>query len=165
MYLMYFFNIDILVLNIDILLLINIYILLKTVDVLNIFLDIDILVLNIDILLLINIDILNNDILSSYWKRGKYNIFILFSYPNRDIETNGGWVGLLWWVVSDGVGPQGRGPPDLLGGVGCTIRILMGAGVVDGSGSERCLSGGSWVIEKSLLQQLKGGAGKGINCS
>ena len=32
------------------------------------------------------------------------------------------------WVVSDGVGPQGRGPRDLLGGVGCTIEILMGEG-------------------------------------
>ena len=34
------------------------------------FLNIDILPLNIDILP----DILNNDILSSYWKRGKYKI-------------------------------------------------------------------------------------------
>ena len=31
------------------------------------------------------------------------------------------------WVVSDGVGPQGRGPHDLFGGVGCTTEILMGA--------------------------------------
>ena len=32
------------------------------------------------------------------------------------------------WVVSDGVGPQGRGPHDLFGGVGCTTEILWGEG-------------------------------------
>ena len=68
------------------------------------FLNIEILPLNIDILL----DILNNDILSSYWKRGKYKI------------------------------AGQRGPHDLFGGVGCTTEILMGvggAGVVDGDSS------------------------------
>ena len=75
------------------------------------FLNIDILALNIDI----PPDNLNNGILSSYWERGKYKIFILFSYPNRGNKTNGGWGGLLWWVVSDGVGQQGRGLMIFLG--------------------------------------------------
>ena len=50
--------------------------------------------------------------------------------------------------MSDGIGPQGRGPHDLSGGVGCTTEILMaggggggGAEVVDGNSSERCSSG------------------------
>ena len=46
------------------------------------FSNIDILALNIDILP----DILKNDILSSYWKRGKYKISIKFSYFSR-IQT------------------------------------------------------------------------------
>ena len=56
------------------------------------FLNIDILALNIDILP----DILNNDILSSFWKQGKYQVFILFSYTNRGNRINGGWGGLFW---------------------------------------------------------------------
>ena len=32
------------------------------------------------------------------------------------------------WVVLDGAGPQGRGPHDLFGGVGCTTEILIGGG-------------------------------------
>ena len=31
-------------------------------------------------------------------------------------------------VVSDGGGPQDRGPHDLFGGVGCTIKVIMGRG-------------------------------------
>ena len=34
-----------------------------------------------------------------------------------------------------------QGPHDLLRGVGCTIKILMGRGVVDEGSSEICLSG------------------------
>ena len=79
------------------------------------FSNIDILALNIDILP----DILNNDMLSSYWKRGKYKIFIL-----QMVVAGEGCCGE--WVVSDGVGLQGRGPHDLFGGVGCAIEILMG---------------------------------------
>ena len=56
------------------------------------FLNIDILALNVNILP----DILNNGILSSFPKRGKYKIFTLFSYPNRGNKTNGGWGELLW---------------------------------------------------------------------
>ena len=41
--------------------------------------------------------------------------------------------------MSDGVGPQGRGLRGF--GVGCTIEILVGARVVDGGSSGRCLSG------------------------
>ena len=69
-----------------------------------------------------------------------FTLFALFSHPNRGNKTNGGWGGLLWWVVSDGVGPQGRGAHDRSGGVGCIIKILMGVGVVDGGNSEKCLS-------------------------
>ena len=86
-------------------------------------------------------DILNNDILSSYWKRGKYKILYFPRFGNKDslkfsyfsrIQTEAteqvmageGCCGE--WVVSDGVGPQGRGPHDLFRGVGCTIKILMG---------------------------------------
>ena len=80
---------------------------------------------------------------SSFWKRGNYKIFILFSYPNlKQIVSGESCCGE--WVVSDGAGPQSRGPHDLFGGVGCTIEILMegaGLGVVDGGNSERCLSG------------------------
>ena len=86
------------------------------------FLNIDILALNTDILP----DILNNDILSSFSKRGKLKIFILFSYPNRGNRTNMAEEGCGEWFVSDGVGPQGMCPHDLFGGVGCTIEILMG---------------------------------------
>ena len=50
------------------------------------FLNADILVLNTDILS----DILNIDILPSYWKQGNYKTFMLFSYPNRGNKTNGG---------------------------------------------------------------------------
>ena len=83
------------------------------------FLNIDILALNIDILP----DILNNDILSSYWKRAKYKILyfprfqyeesIKVSYFSR-IQTEAikqmvaGESCFGEWVVSDGVGPQGR---------------------------------------------------------
>ena len=97
------------------------------------FLNINIFVLNIDILP----EILNNDILSSYWKRRSikfytclvqenYKIFILFSYPDRGNETNGGWVavvGCVGWCRA-----AGQGPHDLFGGVRCTIKILMGGG-------------------------------------
>ena len=92
------------------------------------FLNIDILALNIDILL----DILNNDILPLYWKRGKYKILYFIRFGNegiikfsyfRRIQTEAteqmvagkGCCGE--WVVSDGVGPQGRWPHDLFGGV------------------------------------------------
>ena len=61
-------------------------------------------------------------------------------------------VGCVTEVV--GVGPQSRGTHDLLGGVGCKIKILMGAGVVDGSSNEKCLSG---VNKESLLKQLRRG--------
>ena len=68
-------------------------------------------------------------------------------------------------VVSDGVGPQGRGPHDLFGGVGCTTEIVIGrgAGVVDGDSSEMFKWGGG-VIEESLLTQFKMRVGKGIKC-
>ena len=109
----------------------------------------DILALNIDILP----DILYNDTLSSYWKGGKYRILyfprfgneesIKFSYFSR-IQTEAikqmvageGCCGGS--VVSDDGGPQDRGPHDLFGGVGCAIKVIMGAGVVDGDLSERC---------------------------
>ena len=39
----------------------------------------------------------------------------------------------------DGVGPQDRGPHDLLGGFRCATKILVGAGVIDGGSNERCL--------------------------
>ena len=64
--------------------------------------------------------------------------------------------------MSDCVGPQGRGPHDLLGGVGCTIKILMGAGVVDGGSIKRCLSGlvGSmrslWWVKTWIFWRRKG---------
>ena len=56
----------------------------------------------------------------------KYYTFLVYTYPNRGNKINGGWGGLLWWVVPDGVGPQGSEPHDLFGGVVCTIKILMG---------------------------------------
>ena len=37
------------------------------------------------------------------------------------------------WVVSDGVGPQGRGLMLFFGGVGCTTKFLSG-GVGEGQG-------------------------------
>ena len=42
----------------------------------------------------------------------------------KQIGSGESWCGE--WVVSDGVGPQDRGPHDLFGSVGCTIEILMG---------------------------------------
>ena len=124
--------------NIDIILLININILLKNIDLLDIVLNIDILALNIGILP----DILNNDILSSYWKRGKYKMFILSRIQTEAIKQMvAGESCCGEWVVSDSVGLEDRGPRDLFGGVGCTMKILMGARVVDGGSSERCLSG------------------------
>ena len=90
------------------------------------FLNIDILALNIDILP----DILNNDILSSYWKRGKYKILyfprfqydesIKFSYFSR-IQTEAIKQMVAResrcgeWVVSDGVGPRAGGLMIFLG--------------------------------------------------
>ena len=53
-------------------------------------------------------------------------MFILFSYPNRGNKTNCDWGGK--WVVSDGVGPRGKEPHDLFGGVGCTTETLWGGG-------------------------------------
>ena len=44
-----------------------------------------------------------------------------------------GCIGLCWTAV--------QGPHDLLRGVGCTTKFLMGRGVVDEGSSERCLSG------------------------
>ena len=41
-------------------------------------------------------------------------------------KTNSDWGGK--WVVSDAVEPQGRGPHDLFGGVGCTTEIVWGKG-------------------------------------
>ena len=32
------------------------------------------------------------------------------------------------WIVSGGVGAQGRGPHDLFGGVRCATEILIGGG-------------------------------------
>ena len=55
-----------------------------------------------------------------------YFPFILFSPPNRGNKTNGGWGGLLWWVVSDDVAPQDRRPHDFFGGVGCAIKYSYG---------------------------------------
>ena len=54
------------------------------------------------------------------------------------------------------VGSQGRGPHDLFGGVGCTIKFLWGAGVVDGGSSERCSSGVVGSL-RNLPEQLKSG--------
>ena len=126
-------NIYILVLNIDILLVINIYILLKNIDLLDIGLNIDILALNIGILL----DILNNDILSSYWKRGKYKFFILFLYPNRGNKTNGGWGELLWTMdVFDK-----RVCCVVSGLCGMVLGCRMYNRNSYGGSSERCLSG------------------------
>ena len=67
------------------------------------------------------------------------------------------------WVVSNGIGPQGRGPHDLSEGVGCTTEILMGGGgggrgrVVDGDSSERCLSGAVGSLRSLSQNSLKGG--------
>ena len=54
-----------------------------------------------------------NVILSSFPIRGKYKIFILFSYPNRGIKTNGDWGGE--WVVSDVLGLRAGGLMIFLG--------------------------------------------------
>ena len=73
----------------------NIDILLKNIDVFDILLNIDILVLNIHILISqkkyenlsyndILPDILNNDIFSSYWKRGSIKLYtFLVSKPGQ----------------------------------------------------------------------------------
>ena len=55
--------------------------------------------------------------------------------------------------MSDGVGHRAGSLTIFFGGVGCTIKILMGAEVVDGGSSERCLSG----VVGSLLKRLKRG--------
>ena len=75
-------SIDILLLiNIDTLLLINTDILLKNIDVFDMLFEYNMLALNIDILP----DILNNDILFSCLKRGKYKI--LYFPPFLALET------------------------------------------------------------------------------
>ena len=89
------------------------------------FLNIDILALNYDILP----DILNNDILSSFWKQGKYKIFMHSPYPNRSNKTMVArecCCGV--WVVSDGVGPKGRGAQDLFGVLDVQKKFLWEQG-------------------------------------
>ena len=110
------------------------------------FLNIDILALNIDILP----DILDNDTLSSYWKpilyfpHFQYKESIKLSYFSRvqteaikTMVAGGSCCGE--WVVLDGAGPQGRGPRELLEGVGWT-KIVVGGGGGGGDSSERCSS-------------------------
>ena len=67
MYLIYFLNIDTLVFSIGILIPINIYIHLKNVYVIDMLLNIDIHASNTD-----TFPEILNDILSLFWKQGKY---------------------------------------------------------------------------------------------
>ena len=70
------------------------------------FLSIDILALNIEILP----DILNNDILSSYWKRGKQKIFYFSHIQTEAIKQMvAGESCCGEWVGSDGVRPRSGG--------------------------------------------------------
>ena len=77
-------------------------------------------------------DTLNNDILSSYWKREKYKILYFPCFENfisSRIQTKAIkqmaaalCLGKVVVVSSVGVWRLDRGPRDLFGGVGCTIK-------------------------------------------
>ena len=116
-------------------------------------------VLNIDILP----DILNNDI-----PRVGNEESIKFSYFSP-IQTEAIKQMVAGEGCCDGLcrmmsGRRAGGLMIFLGMLGCTVKILMGAGVVDGGSSERCFKWGGGVIEEFLLKQLKRGLRKGINC-